>query len=140
MRFEERELKPYAEPVLPDQLQEGKVYFSVIFLDEDGLVPIMEPRVFIGSKAETEGNELYFQDFHSYRRGIRFESPNADDEATFETGAGRYMFEYERALDVLMACALRRRKSPTKEYCLAQMPDLRRTRQVQISGHVQGVG
>ena len=31
MRFEERELKPYAGPVLPDQLQEGKVYFSVIF-------------------------------------------------------------------------------------------------------------
>jgi hypothetical protein len=109
MRFEERELKPYAEPVLPDQLQEGKVYFSVIFLDEDGLVPIMEPRVFIGSKAET------FQDSHFYRRGIRFESPYADDEATFETGAGRYMFEYERALDVLMACALRRRKFPTKE-------------------------
>ena len=114
-RFEERELKPYAEPVLADQLQEGKVYFSVIFLDEDGLVPIMEPRVFIGSKAQPEGNELYFQDFRSYQRGIRFESPNADDEATFETGAGRYMFEYERALDVLMACALRRRNLPKKD-------------------------
>ena len=115
MRFEERELKPYAEPVLPDQLQEGKVYFSVIFLDTDGLVPIMEPRVFIGPKAEPESNELYFQDFHSYQRGIRFESPNAEDEATFETGAGRYMFEYERALDVLMSCALRRRNFPNKE-------------------------
>jgi hypothetical protein len=115
MRFEERELKPYAEPVLPDQLQEGKVYFSLIFLDEDMLIPIMEPRVFIGSKAELEGNQLYFQDFHSYQREIRFESPNADDEATFETGAGRYMFEYERALDVLMACALRRRKFTNKE-------------------------
>ena len=109
MRFEERELKPYAEPVLADQLQQGKVYFSVIFLDEDGLVPIMEPRVFIGSKAQPEGNELYFQDFRSYQRGIRFESPNADDEATFETGAGRYMFEYERALDVLMAEAQKQR-------------------------------
>ena len=54
MRFEERKLKPYAEPVLPDALQEEKVYFSVIFLDEDGLVPSMEPRVFIGSKAEAE--------------------------------------------------------------------------------------
>jgi hypothetical protein len=42
MRFEERELKyyaEYAEPVSPGQLQEGKVYFSVIFVDEDGLVP-----------------------------------------------------------------------------------------------------
>ena len=115
MRFEERELKPYAEPVLPDQLQEGKVYFSVIFLDEDGLVPSMEPRVFVGPKAEPEGNRLYFQDFASYRSGIRFDSPNADEEATFVTGAGRHIFEYERALDVLMACALRRRKPPNEE-------------------------
>jgi hypothetical protein len=56
MRFEERELKEYAEPVLPDQLQTGKVYFSLIFLDESGLVPNLEPRVFVGSKAEPEGN------------------------------------------------------------------------------------
>jgi hypothetical protein len=75
-------------------------------------VPNMEPRVFVGSKAEPDGNKLYFQDFASYRRGIRFESSNADEEATFVTGAGRYIFEYERALDVLMACALRRPKTP----------------------------
>jgi hypothetical protein len=112
VRFEERELKEYAEPVLPDQLREGEVYFAVIFLDEKALVPNMEPRVFVGSKVESDGNKLYFQDFASYRRGIRFESPNADEEATFVTGAGRYIFEYERALDVLMACALRRRKTP----------------------------
>ena len=30
-RFEERELKPYAEPVLPGALQEGKVYFPSSF-------------------------------------------------------------------------------------------------------------
>jgi hypothetical protein len=110
MRFEGRELKEYAEPVLPDQLQEGRVYFSVVFLDEDGLVPIMEPRVFIGPKAELEGDEHWFQDFASYRRGIRIDSPNADEEATFTTGAGRYIFEYDRALDVLLACALRRQR------------------------------
>ena len=75
----------------------------------------MEPRVFVGAKAESDGNKLYFQDFPSYQRGIRFESPNADDEATFKSGAGRYMFEYERALDVLMACALRRRNLRKKD-------------------------
>jgi hypothetical protein len=114
MRFEDRELKQYAEPVLPDQLQIGAVYFSVVFLDEDGLVPTVQPRVFVGPKIEPEGTQLYFQDFASYRRGIRFESPDAEEEATFETGAGRYIFEYERALDVLMACALRRRKTPNE--------------------------
>lgn len=70
--------------------------------------------MFVGAKAEPDGNKLYFQDFVSYQRGIPFESPNADEEAAFITGAGRYIFEYERALDVLMACALRRkRKGPS---------------------------
>jgi hypothetical protein len=111
MRFEARELKPYAEPISEKDLKEGEVYFSVIFLDDKMLVPMMEPRVFVGLKQETDGEgKLYFQDIHSYKRGIRFESPDAEDEATFETGAGRFMFEYERALDVLMSCALRRRK------------------------------
>jgi hypothetical protein len=112
MRFEARELKPYAEPVLPEPLQIGAVYFSVIFLDEDALVPTLLPKVFVGPKVQPEGTQLYFQDFASYHLGIRFESPDAEEEATFETGAGRYIFEYERALDVLMACALRRGKTP----------------------------
>jgi len=60
---------------------------------------------------ELKEHKLHFQDFASYQRGIRFESPNADEKATFTTGAGRYLFEYERALDVLMACALGRRET-----------------------------
>ena len=113
MKFEARELKEYAEPVLPEQLREGKVYFAIVFHDEDMLVPSMEPRVFIGPKPEPEGTELLFQDFVSYQRGIRYESDDADGRATFDnSGVGRYIFEYERALDVLMACALRRRKIP----------------------------
>lgn len=111
MRFEScdltREVRGYGEPVLPENLREGQIYFALIFLDKDALVPTLEPRVFVGTKAEPDGNKLYFQDFVSYQRGVRFESPNADEEATFITGAGRYIFEFERALDVLMACALR---------------------------------
>jgi hypothetical protein len=45
---------------------------AVIFVDEDGLVPSMEPRVFVGSKTEPEGEKLYFQDF-TPNRWIRFE-------------------------------------------------------------------
>ena len=48
MRFEERELKSYAEPVTADLLEEGKVYFSVQFADSDMLIPIMETWVFAG--------------------------------------------------------------------------------------------
>jgi hypothetical protein len=80
----------------------------VIFFDDDMLIPMMEPRVFVGKRKADEKENLYFQDIQSYRRGVRFDSPEAEEEATFETGVGRFMFEYDRALDVLMSCALRR--------------------------------
>ena len=48
MRFEELELKPYAEPVPPEELKNSETYFAVLFLDDDGLVPTLEPLVFIG--------------------------------------------------------------------------------------------
>jgi hypothetical protein len=48
MRFESRELKPYAEPVVAAELKEGSVYFAVTFADEDTLIPTMETVVFVG--------------------------------------------------------------------------------------------
>lgn len=112
MRFEERELKPYAEPVPRENLKVGETYFGVLFLDQDGLVPILEPKVFVGSNLlpEDEG-EFYFQDYVSYRDGIRFETTTASDKAVFETGCENRVFDYEHALDVLMLCALNRRKA-----------------------------
>jgi hypothetical protein len=63
MRFEERELKPYSEPVSPDELQIGETYFTVLFLDTNGDVPVLEPRVFIARNLEPADEEkLYFQD------------------------------------------------------------------------------
>lgn len=48
--FEERTLKPYAEPVTVEKLKEGEVYFTIQFSasDRDGLFPIMETLVFSG--------------------------------------------------------------------------------------------
>jgi hypothetical protein len=112
MRFEARELKPYAEPVSSENLREGDVYFAVFFLDDDALIPVLAPRVFIGRDLDTHDEDvLYFQDFDSYKRGVRFDSASGKDEAIFETGAEKHMFDYERALDVLMSCALKRRKA-----------------------------
>ena len=111
MRFAERELKPYAEPVAPDQLKVGETYFGIQFLDENCFVPVLEPKVFIGRNLEPEDkDELYFQDFDSYRSGVRYDTASAQDEAVFETGAEKHVFEYERALDVLLTCSLRREK------------------------------
>jgi hypothetical protein len=58
---------------------------------------------------ETE-DRFYFQDLDSHRRGIRFESATGEDEAFFETGTEKHIFEYDHALDVPMRCALRRRE------------------------------
>ena len=116
MRFEERELKPYAEPVTAGELLEGEVYFSVNFFDDDMLIPEVRPLVFAGRNLEPDDvGTVYFQDVESYRHGVRYDSPKGDFEAVFESGSERevnHLFHYERALDVLMSCALRRRKTP----------------------------
>lgn len=63
MRFEERELKPYAEPVNPALLSEGEPYFSVQFADDELLIPIMETWVFAGRNLDSADTKdhLYFQ-------------------------------------------------------------------------------
>jgi len=61
---------------------------------------------------------LYFQDFESYATGIRYESAKEEESVVFHVYGSNeinHIFEYERALDQLMKCSLRRqafRKSP----------------------------
>jgi hypothetical protein len=103
MRFEARELKPYAEPVSVSELQEGEIYFSVQFADDDLLIPIVETWVFAGRNQDLEDTEerLYFQDVESYRHGIRYATATADN-ATFQIQSVKYInhiFDYEHALD-----------------------------------------
>ncbi len=114
MRFEERELKPYAEPVTASLLKQGEAYFSVQYVDGDGHIPIVETWVFAGRKLSPEdtGDTLYFQDVESYRDGIRYDSTTGET-ARFQVAAEeniKHMFEYERAIEELMRCSLRRRK------------------------------
>ena len=58
MRFERREIKPYAEPVPPEQLEDGKTYFAVLFLDERAVVPIRESLVFVGRRNDFREDPL----------------------------------------------------------------------------------
>ena len=113
MRFAERELKPYAEPVPIEELKEGSVYFAVTFVDPEMLIPICQPMVFIGRNLEEHDRDvLYFQDAETYRLGVRRESATPDDDATFYSGTtADHIFEYERALDRLLACSLRRQEA-----------------------------
>jgi len=112
MHFEGREIKPYSAPVESGSLQEGQIYFSVTFVDEDMLIPELLPLVFIGSEVGDEGaDEYFFQDAESYRAGIRIESAQDTDQVDLfccgESGLNS-VFEFERALDVLLRCSLRR--------------------------------
>lgn len=115
MRFEARELKSYAEPVLSSDLREGQVYFSVQFADEKMYIPIMEPFVFLGRDLDGGHSEqLFFQNYESYSAGIRYQSATNDDAMAFQVYSPHeinHIFEYEHALESLMKCSLRRRQT-----------------------------
>lgn len=115
MQFEARQLKEFAEPVSIESLHVGGVYFAVQFLDADMLVPVLEPLIYLGkSLPGTEQGNLCFQSFESHARGVRFDSASTDERQSFQIASPKsvnHIFEFERALDVLMKCALDRRKS-----------------------------
>lgn len=115
MRFEARELKTYAEPISADDLKEGAVYFFVSFTDEQMLVPVMDTVVYIGENLESgDENQVYFQDIMSFNRGVEYGGEGDGDHALFQSGSKNelgHVFDYEHALDQLLACSLRRKKS-----------------------------
>jgi hypothetical protein len=115
MHFQGRDLRPYSEPVKSSELKEGLVYFSVGFLDTEMLIPVVEPLVFIGTnRAVGDTDELYFQDAESYRQGVRFEAATDTDRAKFYRQSHdqiNHIFEFEHALDLLLACSLRRKRA-----------------------------
>jgi hypothetical protein len=119
MLFEQRELKSYAEPVLDEELEEGSVYFFVTFVDEEMLIPTMETVVFVGRNLQADDiDQVYFQDIQSFRRGVRHETAEEGDFAVFHTGSRSelgHVFDYEHALDRLLACSIRREKSKQQQ-------------------------
>jgi hypothetical protein len=111
LRFEARELRPYAEPASADELAEGEVYFSVRYVDGDMLIPTLDTLVFVGKDlARGDAGKLYFQDVDSYLRGVRFATASNDDGALFTTESvyKPWIFQFEQALDLLLKCSLRR--------------------------------
>ena len=120
LHFEERFLKPYAEPVSLGELNEGEVYFTIQFAegDRDMLFPIMETLVFAGLNLDEEDVErrVYFQDVESYQAGIRYGTSSPEDGAKFYAQLSEHLnhiFPYENALNELLKCSLRRQRLPT---------------------------
>jgi hypothetical protein len=112
LRFEARELKPYAEPVSADELAQGEVYFSVRYIDEQMLIPTMDTLVFVGKDLDPgDSGRLYFQDIDSYLQGVRFATASEGDGALFITESvdKPWVFQFDQALDLLLKCSIRRR-------------------------------
>ena len=66
MRFGERELSSFAEPVSEESLNEGQVYFSIQYMEEGLLTPTMRPLVFVGRYVASDGlSRFRFQDVSS---------------------------------------------------------------------------
>jgi hypothetical protein len=129
LKFPEREIFRYAEHVSSADLKVGQVYFRLSYLDEGMEVPELAPLVFIGRDLDPpndESHQLYFQDATSYLAGVRWEDPTPEitgepEEERFESwlqrghfelfneSAGASVCEFEKALDLLLLCSLRRR-------------------------------
>ena len=111
--FPATELKPYAEPVSPQEMHVGRVYFALQFSGRGLLVPHLYPLIFLGHDLDGENRDLrYFQDFDSYLAGVRYGTQEEENSECFQAyGAeeGKHVFDYEHALLLLMSCALKRR-------------------------------
>ena len=97
MRFAARDINEQPDPIAPDNLESGVVYFAVDFYDDDMFIPVLEPKVYIGRDLDPEEPGCYFQDLDSYNDGIRFESSTPEDDALFEIGIESHVFDYEDA-------------------------------------------
>ena len=120
MHFPGRELKSYAEPITPDELVVGEMYFSVQYHDQDMLAPQIEALVFLGNDLEPgpEGVGHYFQDAGSYLAGVRYESDDEEDAEYYQQSSGqvKHIFPFDRAVDELLKCSLRRAAEPAVRY------------------------
>jgi hypothetical protein len=106
------ELKPYAEPVSSDQMQEGRVYFSLMFADPDMLVPVLYPLIYLGHLDSDDPSLRVFQNFDSFIDGVRYSTHTDEQTEFFEVygpEGGNHIFDYGHALEGLMRCALNRR-------------------------------
>jgi hypothetical protein len=105
MHFPARELERHDQPVTGQELRVGETYFSVTYLDEHLTIPVVEPVVFIGRNLSPgDSDSFYFQDAESHRNGVPFPS----DCTVCGVEDFGHIFVYERALESLMLCSLRR--------------------------------
>jgi hypothetical protein len=138
MIFDERQLPTHAEPISSSDLREGSIYYALNYFDDKMLTPIMETVVFIGRDLEPgDSGQVYFQDIESYHRGVVYGAAVIEGEcAQFSCGSENeigHIFIFEKALNELIRCSLRRREMEPPSSCVAR-------RENQFSSTSQTVG
>ena len=125
--FRERTVPSLAEFVPAADLKVGTTYYRVYFVDEKMLVPQLWPVVYLGEDLEPDNPGLYFQDAGSYFSGVSYadaawnESEDGTLRATAKNTPGPWfeveelaeessVFHFDRALNQLLACSLRKNK------------------------------
>ncbi len=115
--FAARRLPRAPQYVNENDLSEGEVYFAVSYLDDAMLIPELTPLVFLGRRLEGDDEEsmLHFQDYDSYRQGVRWKELRSPDVQgvhgtvlSIESGGSTDVSDYEHALEILLRCSLRR--------------------------------
>jgi hypothetical protein len=122
LRFDARDLPRSQESIDESDLQEGETYFWVYYLDEKMLIPELTPIVFLGRHLEGDDAQdlLHFQDYDSYRQGVRWAGGQTEVSevdvtgvhatvTSIKSGESTDVCSYEQALDSLLKCSLRRR-------------------------------
>ena len=134
MRFPARELKTHCDYVRAEDLVVGEVYFRVHFLDEQGLVPELLPREFVGRNlfpADEGGKSfLYFKEPDTFSAGASQEVVPSDldrrDDHEQDSAEGPSLeceeeaehsgvVDFEEALNQLLVCFLRRNQGRKRE-------------------------
>ena len=111
MIFESRELKNYAEPINSTDLIAGNEYFSVQFVDDRMLIPVVETLVYVGENIDKNNKKYLFQDIESYISGVSLESKDHKNAKFYAQETLNHIYEYEKALELLMYCSINRRKN-----------------------------
>ena len=120
MRFEARDLAEYDSPMTASSLVVGGTYFIANFVDENLLIPCLQPVVYIGKGLPPAGlppakkRKYLFQDAPSYLNGLRISNDLSGDNSIelniFVKSGLRNIYEFDAALDVLLRCSVRRSK------------------------------
>lgn len=106
-----KRIRPYAEPVEVSDLNAGMIYFKVTYVDAACCIPMVESLVFLGAKKLGGTQKLLFQDVETY-----WCDADSNESAKFEcsTNGINSIFEFDKALEELERCSIRRRQMQVK--------------------------